>query len=143
MKSRQKGAPLTPDKPARDDAFGAADDRDFYVGLGLAVQAVRKERGLTRKALALKSGVSYPYLAELETGRKRMSARALLMVSRGLGVRPFQLLEEAERWQSGVSLAPDAAQQRTEVIADLHSVLSRLGLDELLAIQVIANRLDR
>jgi transcriptional regulator with XRE-family HTH domain len=134
---------LTPEKPVRDDGFGASEDHDFYVGLGLAVQAVRKERGLSRKALALRSGVSYPYLAELETGRKRMSARALLLVSRGLRVRPYQLLEEAERWQSGEPVTPDAARQHSEVMADLQDVLSRLGLDELLAIQLIANRLDR
>ncbi|HEY0901865.1 MAG TPA: helix-turn-helix transcriptional regulator [Micavibrio sp.] len=41
------------------------------------VKILRKYRGLTQADLAEKSGISRPYLAEIETGRKEGSVTAL------------------------------------------------------------------
>lgn len=41
------------------------------------IKILRKFRGLTQVALAEKSGISRPYLAEIETGRKEGSITAL------------------------------------------------------------------
>lgn len=75
------------------------DDAGFYRALGRAVKVMRTQRGLERRELADAAGVSYPYLSEIENGKKRLSAKALLYVSRALGVRPYEILSLAESWE--------------------------------------------
>jgi transcriptional regulator with XRE-family HTH domain len=70
--------------------------RDFYEALGRAIKVTRTEQGLERKELARRSGISYPYLSEIETGKKRASTEALLPIARALGLRQSELLERAE-----------------------------------------------
>ncbi len=41
------------------------------------LKIIRKHRGLTQKQLADKSGISRPYLTEIETGKKDGSIRAM------------------------------------------------------------------
>lgn len=71
-------------------------DPAFYEGLGRAVQVLRTARGLARKDLARLSGISYPYLSEIENVKKRPSSKALLAIARALRIRPHELLEAAE-----------------------------------------------
>lgn len=118
-----------------------AEDPTFYVGLGLAVKELRERLGLTRKSLAIRSGVSYPYLSEIETGKKRMSARALLLVSRGLDVKPYELLEAAERWISGEPLEPTDPMDGKRISAQIIESLDRLSSQDLAAIRGVVNRL--
>jgi len=40
------------------------------VYLGRAITCIRLERGLKRKELAAAAGISYPFLAEIENGKK-------------------------------------------------------------------------
>ncbi len=70
--------------------------RDFYEALGRAIKVARTEQGLERKELARLSGLSYPYLSEIEKGKKRASTEALLPIARALGLRQSELLERAE-----------------------------------------------
>jgi len=70
--------------------------RDFYGALGRAIKVTRTEQGLERKELARRSGLSYPYLSEIEKGTKRASTEALLPIARALGLRQSELLERAE-----------------------------------------------
>ena len=69
---------------------------DFYQALGRAIKVTRTEQGLERKELARLSGLSYPYLSEIEKGKKRASSEALLPIARALGLRQSELLERAE-----------------------------------------------
>ena len=132
---------MSPRKPANGRAAGdELEDPTFYVGLGAAVKQLREQRGLTRKSLASRSSVSYPYLSEIETGKKRMSARALLHVSRGLNVKPYELLEAAEGWISGAHPVPDQL-DATKVTAEIIERLAHLGLEDLLALREVINRL--
>jgi len=71
---------------------------DFYLGLGRAIKVVRTESGMERKELAKLSGLSYPYLSEIEQGKKRPSSESLLAIARALRLRQSELLERAERW---------------------------------------------
>ncbi len=71
--------------------------RDFYQALGRAVKATRSEQGLERKELARRSGISYPYLSEIEKGTKRPSTEALLPISQVLGLKQSELMHRAER----------------------------------------------
>jgi transcriptional regulator with XRE-family HTH domain len=64
--------------------------------LGRAIMSRRTALGIKRKDLALASGLSYPYLAELENGSKTPSARALQAVAHALQLTPAELLAHAE-----------------------------------------------
>ncbi len=84
---------------SREPAARAASSRgkDFYAALGRAIRVTRTEQGLERKELARLSGLSYPYVSEIEKGTKRASTEALLPIARALGLRQSELLERAER----------------------------------------------
>ena len=84
---------------SREPAAQAARprDKDFYAALGRAIRVTRTEQGLERKELARLAGLSYPYLSEIEKGKKRASTEALLPIARALGLRQSELLERAER----------------------------------------------
>jgi len=84
---------------SREPAALAASPRgkDFYAALGRAIRVTRTEQGLERKELARLSGLSYPYISEIEKGKKRASTEALRPIARALGLRQSELLERAER----------------------------------------------
>ncbi len=55
------------------------------------IKIIRKYRGMTQDDLATASGLSRPYLTELETGRKEGSIRSLKAIAKALGV-PLETL---------------------------------------------------
>lgn len=65
--------------------------------LGRAIQERRAELGLGRPDLARRAGLSYPYVAELETGRKQGSPSALHALASALDLDAHELLARAER----------------------------------------------
>src|SRR2546429_6403748 len=71
-------------------------DKDFYAALGRAIRVTRTEQGLERKELARLAGLSYPYLSEIEKGKKRASTEALRPIARALGLKQSELLERPE-----------------------------------------------
>ena len=75
----------------------ALRSKDFYSALGRAIKVTRTEQGVERKELARLSGLSYPYLSEIEKGKKRASTEALIPIAQALGLRQSELLERAER----------------------------------------------
>ena len=128
--------------PRKTAAAGEdVEDPTFYVGLGSAVKELRERHGMSRKSLAIRSGVSYPYLSEIESGKKRLSARALLLVSRGLEVKPYELLEAAERWISGGPAEPTDPMDSKRITAEIIEGLDRLGSEDLGAIRALVMRL--
>src|SRR5688572_12437023 len=85
--------------------------------LGLAIRMLRTARRMRRTDLAREAGISYPFLSEVESGRKRPSANTQRKVADALGVPPHTLMEMAEtqlqdapspRWFSGESSPPMA-----------------------------------
>jgi DNA-binding XRE family transcriptional regulator len=84
-----------PTEPPRDTSQSSLDPA-YYDALGRAIQVLRVERGMQRKDLAERSGVSYPYLSEIENGKKRPSSESLLAIANALGLRPSELMERAE-----------------------------------------------
>lgn len=64
--------------------------------LGKAINIRRVELGLSRNDLRDRSGLSYPYVAELEKGAKSPSSRALEAIAAALEIRPHELLARAE-----------------------------------------------
>ncbi len=73
----------------------SADSR-LEQALARTIKVVRAELGLERKELARLSGLSYPYISELEQGKKRPSAESLAAIARSLQLRQSELLERAE-----------------------------------------------
>lgn len=85
---------------------GGSLDPAYYEALGRAIQVLRVERGLARKELAEASGVSYPYLSEIENGKKRPSSESLLAIANALEMRPSELMERAESYRGTAPAEP-------------------------------------
>ncbi len=78
----------------------------YYEALGRAVRVLRTEQGLERKDLAERSGLSYAYLSEIETGKKRASSKALFAIAEALGLRPHEVLAVADRYAGATPSDP-------------------------------------
>lgn len=69
---------------------------DFLRVVGSTVRSQREQRGLSRRELAARSGLSERFLAQLETGDGNISLRRFADVARALGIAPSTLLAPAE-----------------------------------------------
>lgn len=65
--------------------------------LGEKVASVRRERGLTQEELAERIGVSRNHIADIELGARNTGVWSILLIARGLGVRPGDLLDRIVR----------------------------------------------
>jgi XRE family transcriptional regulator, aerobic/anaerobic benzoate catabolism transcriptional regulator len=78
---------------------------DAYLArLGERVRAWRTEHGMSRKSLALASGVSERYLAQLEAGRGNISVLLLRKVARAMGVAVERLVREEDTIEKPIAL---------------------------------------
>ena len=82
----------------------------LLTGIGDAVRKLRDARGLTRRELAQKSGISERFLADLETGQGNISVARLHDVARALGTSAGELL---------VSAQPDGPDRRVVALVGL------------------------
>lgn len=78
-------------KPRGSSWFHDAGD-DAPKNLGTVIKLRRTELGLSRRELAERAGLSYPYVAELENGAKQGSPKAIEAIARALELRPSELL---------------------------------------------------
>ena len=67
------------------------------VYLGRAIACTRIEQGMKRKDLVVASGISYPFLAELENGKKWPSFEMLDVLAEALGCASLYLLARAKQ----------------------------------------------
>lgn len=74
-------------------------------GLGLALVDLRKKLGFGRPDLANLASLSYPYVAELEKGRKLPSQDALERLAAALEVTPDDLRARAEQLARDVGVS--------------------------------------
>src|ERR1039457_7676364 len=73
----------------------ASRNADAYLHrLGERVRTLRKQRGMTRKALAEHAKVSERYLAQLEAGLGNCSIVLLRRITRAIGLPLTQLVHE-------------------------------------------------
>lgn len=56
------------------------------IELGRTIAARRDELGMTRKELAEATGLSYPYVAQIETGYRLPSSRHQVPIAKALGL---------------------------------------------------------
>lgn len=67
--------------------YQSADPGDF----GRLVQARRRELGLSRNDIVDSSGLSYPYVAQLETGQRTPSRKSVARLADALRLSPDEL----------------------------------------------------
>ena len=73
--------------------------------LGRAIASLRTARGMKRMDLKQASGLSYPYIAEIENGSKKSpSLKAVAAIAASLGVSPAELQARAEELKSADSV---------------------------------------
>ena len=72
------------------------DAKTWGTALGRAIKVRRTDLGLERAELAERAGISYPYLSEIEGGKKRPSDRTLRALAHALEMRTHELVAEAE-----------------------------------------------
>jgi XRE family transcriptional regulator, aerobic/anaerobic benzoate catabolism transcriptional regulator len=84
-------------------AILANEEADFLQKVGHGVRALREERNLTRRSLAVQADVSERYLGQLETGEGNISIVLLRRLALALNVEITELLESE----------PDQVEQRS------------------------------
>jgi len=82
------------------------DRPEFSEALGRTIQVLRTDQGIDRKDLAESIGISYSYLAAIETGKKQPSSTVLLRIAEALGLRSHELMQYAEQRVDRRNLAP-------------------------------------
>jgi XRE family aerobic/anaerobic benzoate catabolism transcriptional regulator len=73
------------------------EQRATLAELGSRVRAWRARRGMTRKQLAVDSGLSERFLADVETGKGNVSINSLEAAARALNITILELLQDAPR----------------------------------------------
>jgi transcriptional regulator with XRE-family HTH domain len=68
----------------------------YAISLGRAIMVARTAVAWSRRDLAQRAGISYPYLGHIETGRQFPSSPVLVRISEALDLRPSDLLARAE-----------------------------------------------
>lgn len=83
--------------PSQPERTGVpASQKTGDLELGRAIAARREELGLTRKELAEVLGLSYPYIAQIETGYRLPSSRHQVPLARALGMSLDELFRHEE-----------------------------------------------
>jgi transcriptional regulator with XRE-family HTH domain len=67
-----------------------------HVALGAAIREVRRERGISQEALALKCGMDRSYFGAVERGQRNVSLTNILRIAGALEARPAELMARAE-----------------------------------------------
>ncbi|MBZ2198160.1 helix-turn-helix domain-containing protein [Occultella gossypii] len=86
---------MTAEQAKRRPRRPASTEREADVRLGQAIRGLRKERSLTLVQVAAASGLSHPFLSQLERGRARPSMRSLFQIAQALGTTQQALLSAA------------------------------------------------
>ncbi|WP_442574864.1 helix-turn-helix domain-containing protein [Microbacterium sp. F51-2R] len=82
--------------PGSSEPRAGSSPRTGDLGLGRRIAARRDELGMSRKELAEATDLSYPYVAQIETGYRLPSAKHQVTLSRVLGMSLDDLFDTAE-----------------------------------------------
>lgn len=110
------------------------------VKVGAVIMDFRKEARLGRAELAHRAGISYPYLSEIENGKKKPAYEVLSRLAAALGVEPTKLF--------GLALAdtrpPDQLEDPTTALSTGAAPAPGAGPPPILsrARRKLKNRLD-
>lgn len=65
---------------------------DIRVAIGLNVQRIRRELGLSQEELSFRSGFTRGYISSLEAGRRNITILSLVKLADSLGTSVDQLI---------------------------------------------------
>ena len=99
-----------PAQPAAPPATAEMDDPAFLRGIAERLRLARSRRGMTRRLLAERSGISERYLAQMEAGRGNVSVLLLRSLCRALDVPTAELLDDRPALLDGLLGRLDEAQ---------------------------------
>jgi transcriptional regulator with XRE-family HTH domain len=71
-------------------------ERDPVAGIGPRIRAYRHEQGMTLKQLGAATGLSHPFLSQVERGLARPSVRSIAAIARALQVPPEALWSDLD-----------------------------------------------
>jgi transcriptional regulator with XRE-family HTH domain len=74
----------------------AADDTGYLTALGLAIRALRKERGFSQEGLAYEARIDRSHMGKIERGERNVTILNIVRICAALGCQPSQLLARAE-----------------------------------------------
>lgn len=123
-------------------------DVDFAKALGRAIAVQRTHLGVSRKELSVSAGISYPFISEIENGKKRASAESLEKIAKALNLSPAALYESAEQYGS---VTTEHSTSRFEVVGSSEPAVasfaaapvSRPGLDTDSVDRIVRQTLER
>lgn len=95
---------------------------------GRVLSEYRKRHGMTRSQLAERSGLSYPYVSQLETGLRKPSRKAGAQLAAALGIDPLALEAALPSDDSSVLSFERSTRVREALLSDRPG-----ALDEALA----------
>jgi XRE family aerobic/anaerobic benzoate catabolism transcriptional regulator len=109
-----------------------AEDDAFLQGLGRRLRTLRARRGVTRRDLSRRSGVSERHIAQLESGQGNISVLLLRRIARALGTGIEELVaERAERTVERMLLEQMVSRLPEAQLAEARGLLQRhLGRQE-------------
>lgn len=135
----------------------------FLSALGRAIKIRRAEREIGRRDLADEAGISYSYLAEIESGAKSPSTESLERIADALGWSTSELIAEAElrtqlrspqaplkeRSEMPVGMAASLVSRSRgeappeDLLEELRRLIRRMSPEDQRALLEIAKRLAR
>lgn len=68
----------------------------LQINLGIAIQQIRKQQGLSQEQLALEANVDRRYMSDVENGKRNISLDIMERISSRFGISVSRLLEYAE-----------------------------------------------
>ena len=110
--------------------------------LGRTIAARRDELGMSRKELAEATGLSYPYIAQIETGYRMPAAKHQIPLARALGLSLDELFGTEEDLQPANPRRPEPRRRSSleEVIAkataEIESLPPPVRLEALSRVQL-------
>lgn len=111
--------------------------------IGGYLKSIRKQRGLTLTKLAEVSGVSHPYISQIENNKFTPSPEILRKLADPLGVRFMDLMERAGHAEKIVREALDVSNRLKshEYTLNFATYLNEQGIDkpELVALSLALN----
>jgi len=112
-------------------ALPAAPDETGAPGVGQRLRAARAKIGMTRKQLAVASGASERYLAQIEAGQGNPTLSFLASIAQALDMAPVELLPLGGERNSAYAKAVSAVRRLPgNRLAALHNWIERPGSPE-------------
>jgi len=101
---------------SRDTGGGSKDPRAEELGRRIATR--RRELGLSRRDVVAASGLSYPYVSQLETGYRLPSHKSLGRLAHALQLDPAELSAAIAYDEMAMTLPPRPAPAAAPMLSD-------------------------